>query len=66
MSAKTMGAASSIAKTDLRFIIGTAFRSMRYRHPFPNWIEGRANLKTSEVMAERNVEVRRAGIEILG
>ena len=32
----------------------------------PNWIEGRANLKASEVMAERNVEVRRAGIEILG
>ena len=31
-----------------------------------HWIEDRANLKASEVMAERNVEVRRAGIEILG
>ena len=31
-----------------------------------HWIEDRANLKASEVMAERNVEVRMAGCQILG
>jgi hypothetical protein len=31
-----------------------------------NWITDRANIRASEIMAERNVEVRRAGIEILG
>jgi hypothetical protein len=30
------------------------------------WITDRANLRAAEIMAERNVEVRRAGIEILG
>jgi len=31
-----------------------------------HWIEDSANLKASEVMAERNVEVRMAGCQILG
>ncbi len=30
------------------------------------WIEDRQNLNAADVMSERNVEVRRAGIEILG
>uniref|UniRef100_UPI00372CF60A DUF6745 domain-containing protein n=1 Tax=Xanthobacter flavus TaxID=281 RepID=UPI00372CF60A len=32
----------------------------------PHWIENRKNLSAAEVMAERNLEVRRAGIEMLG